>query len=353
MESLNNLLIYKIPRDNIPVNNEGEAEVEFHRFFSEAMGPKETNDRERRLQERLTMGMIQHQQPNYQMYYNNNRNLNGQEMIKTNEGKEYQIEPPGSEENWDTKVICWDPLPIQNENPSMLKNLMMQLPHPLFSKTSEKPLMSPNTGVASPPGSAQTTSASSYFETTNLISNAASIGVSVPMFTPSIDNSNIKTIDIDATATASPVPLSPERSGSKGKNFIVLPGHMDIMMGRGRHKNNRPGNDKLKKLLESYQEMYEVGDRLKKTVLVEIIISIMRKQGSRFLTRYRESTHGLWVEVSRDKARDKVSHDFRNLIKLVRLKKRSTDQAVGEVTSSVDASHKQEKNVTQKRHRAC
>eukprot|EP00532_Pseudo-nitzschia_australis_P004463 CAMPEP_0168186244 /NCGR_PEP_ID=MMETSP0139_2-20121125/14317_1 /TAXON_ID=44445 /ORGANISM="Pseudo-nitzschia australis, Strain 10249 10 AB" /LENGTH=296 /DNA_ID=CAMNT_0008108215 /DNA_START=47 /DNA_END=938 /DNA_ORIENTATION=- len=295
------------------------------------------------------MGMIQHQQPNYQMYYNNNRNLNGQEMIKTNEGKEYQIEPPGSEENWDTKVICWDPLPIQNENPSMLKNLMMQLPHPLFSKTSEMPSMNPNTGVASQPGSAQTTSAFSYFETTNLISNAASIDVSVPMFNPSIDNSNIRTIDIDTTATASPVLLSPEQSGSESEssNFIVVPGQMDIMMGRGRHNKKRPGNDKLKKLLESYQEMYEAGDRFKKTVLGEVVISTMRKQGSRFLIRDKESTHGLWVEDKRQ-----GGPRFPQPYKSFKAKKKNTDEAVGEVTSGVDASHKQEKNVTQKRQRA-
>ena len=91
-------------------------------------------------------------------------------------------------------------------------------------------------------------------------------------------------------------------------------------MGRGRHNKKKPGNKKLNQLLESYQEEYEASDKFQKTVLSEVVVSKMAEDGSRFLVREGDKKHGMWVEVTLEKARDKVAHDFRNLRRNAKLK---------------------------------
>lgn len=84
-------------------------------------------------------------------------------------------------------------------------------------------------------------------------------------------------------------------------------------MGRGRHNKNKPGNKKLQGKLEEYYDQYEDSDKFQKTALAERILYIMREEGSRFLIRQGEKKHGVWVQVSHEKARDKIAHDFRNM----------------------------------------
>ena len=91
-------------------------------------------------------------------------------------------------------------------------------------------------------------------------------------------------------------------------------------MGRGRHNKKKPGNKKLNQLLESYQEEYEASDKFQKTVLSEVVVSKMAEDGCRFLVREGDKKHGIWVEVTLEKARDKVAHDFRNLRRNAKLR---------------------------------
>ena len=132
---------------------------------------------------------------------------------------------------------------------------------------------------------------------------------------------------------------------------IIIPGSEDVIMGRGRHNKNKPGNRKLHNLLLEYVSQYEAADKYEKTTIAETVLKRMVDTGSRFLVREQQQTStvdndeknntdvasirsnmnnkstttkkkkkeqqtkkkGLWVEVTPEKARDKIAHDFRNL----------------------------------------
>jgi hypothetical protein len=106
----------------------------------------------------------------------------------------------------------------------------------------------------------------------------------------------------------------PPQKGAVGiTKYILVPGPLDVIMGRGRHNKNKPGNCKLQQKLEEHYEQYEMADKYQKTALAEHILNVMKGEGSRFLVRQGEKKHGLWVQVSEEKARDKIAHDFRNM----------------------------------------
>jgi hypothetical protein len=98
-------------------------------------------------------------------------------------------------------------------------------------------------------------------------------------------------------------------SSSNNKKPILVPGPMDVVMGRGRHSQNSPGNLRLRHLLQKHRGQYEEASKFEKTVVAEIALKIMKDSGCRFL----KSTKLGWVECEDQVARDKISHAFRNL----------------------------------------
>jgi len=114
-------------------------------------------------------------------------------------------------------------------------------------------------------------------------------------------------------------PPNTASSLSQQTEFIVVPGHFDVIMGRGRKNTKYPGNQKLSKLLETYENEYEKSDKFQKTVLSEVVVSRLNEDGHRFLIREGVNNQGVWVEVSLEKARKKVAHDFRNLRRIAKL----------------------------------
>lgn len=93
---------------------------------------------------------------------------------------------------------------------------------------------------------------------------------------------------------------------------IITPGPFDVIMGRGRHATNAPGNLRFKKALQTYQTQYEQADKFQKTVIAEIIVQRLKEEGSRFLRR-PPSQSDIGEVVDDEKARAKISHAFRNL----------------------------------------
>lgn len=107
---------------------------------------------------------------------------------------------------------------------------------------------------------------------------------------------------------------------------------MDVIMGRGRHSQNAPGNIKLKQLLNENFSKYEQASKFEKTVVAELILKKIQDGGGRFLkpapaaaagtktttttkssnnkTKKREQK---WVLCEDHVARDKIAHAFRNL----------------------------------------
>lgn len=121
-------------------------------------------------------------------------------------------------------------------------------------------------------------------------------------------------------------------------NFMILvPGPEDVIMGRGRHNKNNPGNRKLNQMLLEYHQQYEEADKFQKTLIAEQVLKTMMETGSRFLIRESSSVvdeegqgtdgdgskksgkgtttmkKGMWIQVTPERVRDKIAHDFRNL----------------------------------------
>ena len=136
----------------------------------------------------------------------------------------------------------------------------------------------------------------------------------------------------------------------RSSSVIIVPGPEDVIMGRGRHNKNKPGNRKLQNLLLEHLQQYEEADKYQKTKIAESVLQRMVDTGSRFLvreqpgagggggggghnedddhctgsgetgstakakpTKKEKTKKGIWVEVTPEKARDKIAHDFRNL----------------------------------------
>lgn len=104
----------------------------------------------------------------------------------------------------------------------------------------------------------------------------------------------------------------------KDESFVIVPGELDVILGRGRYNKLKPGNQKLNQIVESCNDQYDASDKFRKTILSEVVVSKMIEEGSRFLIRETgdkkdKGNKAVWVEVSLEKARDKVSHAFRNL----------------------------------------
>ncbi|CAJ1967436.1 unnamed protein product [Cylindrotheca closterium] len=106
----------------------------------------------------------------------------------------------------------------------------------------------------------------------------------------------------ESTKKLSTMPPSPSASPAPGTYC-----DKDVLFG---HKRNHTGNALMRKLVELQQEAYDLAPKAGKVKLAMKIVEQIQQSGGRFLRRDDE---GDWVEVSSDKARDKVAHTFRNL----------------------------------------
>jgi hypothetical protein len=145
------------------------------------------------------------------------------------------------------------------------------------------------------------------------------------------DESNLSGGDVASADTTS----SPDH--------LVFPGPIDVIMGKGRHNQLNPGNLRFKLLLEEYQDEYEHATIPQRRTIIDRVLQKLKDAGSRFLyqcdgstdqpieplTKAKDTTRSKgggtirqWIEVSAVKARDKVSHDFRNLQRTRQLKEK-------------------------------
>lgn len=311
MECFYNLLTYGIPRNAIPINNEGQVELDFHHSFLEAIERKEADDQKRRRQERLDR-QIQQLQLQNQMPYSNgiDSSQNGQ-GITERRGEPYQREPP---------IMTMDEEDMPGLDPFLFQD-MDGVPDDFMKRFAD---------INSSPNPSGTNSRTETSSSTTLAAQ--------PRQKPSQSKTVPSTTSMQ-TAAANNTGLSvPEKTEHKKDEFIVVPGVYDVIMGRGRHNKKKPGNRKLNALLESYQSEYEASDKFQKTVLSEVVVSKMIEDGSRFLVREGEKKHGMWIEVSLEKARDKVAHDFRNLRRNAKIAQKSSTTVADSSMSSAAGS---------------
>jgi hypothetical protein len=82
----------------------------------------------------------------------------------------------------------------------------------------------------------------------------------------------------------------------------------DILLGRGKPIQQRPGNVRYREMVEKYMDRYEEGNRGAKYAVAAYIVHLLKEEGSRFL---KETEDGSWAEVDEATARSKTSHTFR------------------------------------------
>lgn len=91
--------------------------------------------------------------------------------------------------------------------------------------------------------------------------------------------------------------------------LIDLPSRKDVLLGKGKPIQFSSGNQRISSIIDGYLDQYhEHSSKTEKTVLASRIVDIVKASGVRFLSKER----GIWLEVSHDLARDKVSHMFRH-----------------------------------------
>jgi len=96
---------------------------------------------------------------------------------------------------------------------------------------------------------------------------------------------------------------------TEGKTFLI-PGHLDIILGRGQHAKNSPGHLRFVKMLEESQARYEATEKSQKTKVANELLTQLKASGCRFL---KVRPEGGWELASDDVGREKINHAFRNL----------------------------------------
>lgn len=93
------------------------------------------------------------------------------------------------------------------------------------------------------------------------------------------------------------------------EQLIDLPSRKDVLLGKGRPIQFSSGNQGLSAIVDGYLDQYHMqSSKLEKTALAASIVQMVQANGVRFLSK--ES--GIWMAVSDEVAREKVSHMFRH-----------------------------------------
>ncbi len=91
---------------------------------------------------------------------------------------------------------------------------------------------------------------------------------------------------------------------------VLVPGELDILLGRGRGAQNHKGNIHYRQVIETFRSRYEqIPQKGAKTQLIREVVAVIYDNGGRFL---KQDGFGRWIPVDPEVARDKVSHSFRN-----------------------------------------
>ena len=135
------------------------------------------------------------------------------------------------------------------------------------------------------------------------------------------------------------------------------PRKFDVLLGRGKITSAHAGNLRLFHIVDMNRSTYESLGKFEKTQLSTQIVQLVNQCGGRFLKKKRKMNRRIcrtsksmnqqleqWIEVSKDEAREKISHCFRRLRELDATKNRN--RAMN--TESNDGSEKKAKRCSSK-----
>ena len=89
--------------------------------------------------------------------------------------------------------------------------------------------------------------------------------------------------------------------------IIVIPGRLDVLLGRGKPIQEHYGNQRYHVLLDKYQNAYELAKKFEKMQIADRIVQSVHEYSGHFLRQ----DGARWVIVDDIMARNKVSHAFR------------------------------------------
>ena len=97
---------------------------------------------------------------------------------------------------------------------------------------------------------------------------------------------------------------------------IAQPHKNDVLIGRGRISNDRPGNHYWRKLMKEIKSDYDTRMTGKKSILVRLVVEAVKKQSppGRFLAQDKGT--GLWIEIGDEVAMKKTAQGLRDLGKV-------------------------------------
>jgi hypothetical protein len=96
---------------------------------------------------------------------------------------------------------------------------------------------------------------------------------------------------------------------SPAPGTYVIPGYLDIVMGRGRRQKSSPGSLQLHDMLRQHREEYDTAGKCEKAVIAKTILNKLKRIGCRFI-KLAPSGHQVCADSL---AREKISHGFRNM----------------------------------------
>jgi hypothetical protein len=98
-----------------------------------------------------------------------------------------------------------------------------------------------------------------------------------------------------------------DNNANNSNNIVVIPGRVDVLVGRGKPIQEHFGNMRYHVLLDHYHGAYENAKKFEKMQVAQTVVDLVHGYQGRFL---KQEGAG-WVEVDSMVARDKVSHAFR------------------------------------------
>mmetsp|Transcript_6717 Transcript_6717/g.10320 ORF Transcript_6717/g.10320 Transcript_6717/m.10320 type:complete len:348 (-) Transcript_6717:1328-2371(-) len=163
---------------------------------------------------------------------------------------------------------------------------------------------------------------------------------------PSTSSSgNARALSPSGSANQLPATLtSPTPATSASSPTFVIPGNMDILMGRGRHPHNCPGTVRLHNMVHDHKAEYDMASKYDKTIIAETIVAKLKLCGCRFI-KVSPKNDGSYEVCDHLAARSKVSHAFRHSRSQSRGRSKSAKKRRGK-----RAGDQGENDITNKRH---
>eukprot|EP00980_Cylindrotheca_fusiformis_P016369 scaffold4880_cov106-Cylindrotheca_fusiformis.AAC.3 len=135
-----------------------------------------------------------------------------------------------------------------------------------------------------------------------------------------------------------------EAQTSSAEDYVILPTHTDVLLGRGKPIQTHPGNIRLSLIVESLLEEYNGSKkRLAKTQLAAETVDRMKGAGVRFLTKCDEG----WKIALDSLARERVSSAFRTVRDRLKTQEMALlDSQLGDWDNSDRSKRMEEKSCT-------